>query len=161
MAHSSVNQCCTRSYQFVYGIFRHILCQLFYMYHVHNFPIYEINKQFYKDFNSIIGDNPLWSMTLNHDLLIEFLCMDNNIPISFGSTGEVQFPISNLDFYNYVRFGTVRRDDLDISKMNFISDGRGVNIVKLHGALNEYSYNNDKEIIHVIISIKKKKQLTT
>ncbi|NFS06505.1 hypothetical protein FDE99_01760 [Clostridium botulinum] len=156
MARSSVSQCCIRSYQFVYGIFRDILCQLFYMYHVYNYPIYEINKQFYKDFNSMVGDEPLWVMTLNHDLLIEFLCMDNNIPISFGSTGEVQFPISNLDFSSCVRFGSVKRDNLNISDMDFILDGRGINIVKLHGALNEYSYDDDKEIIHINVTNKEK-----
>ncbi|WP_156769211.1 hypothetical protein [Methanococcus vannielii] len=119
-----------------------IISYLFYAYHIHYFPIYHLNKHFYKDFSKFIGEDPLWVISLNHDLIIEFLCIDNKIPLSFGSVSKVKFPISNLNFENTLEFGSVDRKDLSLENMNFIKSGKGVNLIKLHGAINEFSYGD-------------------
>lgn len=148
---NSVQQCYRDSYHFLFGKFFDMIYQMFFMYHVHYLPYYMINRQVYRSLADFIGDEELWVMTLNHDLIIEFLCMDNKIPICFGSKRKVSFPISNKEFEKTIEFEAINRQDLKISSMNFISGEKGINIIKLHGALNEFSYNDDKEILHLSI----------
>lgn len=147
-----VNQSYRDSYHFVFGKFFSIICHMFWMYHYNNWPIYQVNKQSYKSFSDFVGDNELWVLTLNHDLFIEFLCMENNIPISFGSNEEISFPLNNYEMGNTINFKAISREDLRINNLNFYENQRGVNIIKIHGALNEFTYNDDKNIIHIDIS---------
>jgi hypothetical protein len=126
-----------------------ILFQMLWMYQVNNLRIYMMNKKFYKSFADLLSNNELWVLSLNHDLILEFLCFDYGIPINFGSTEKVAFPKSNYNFNEYVIFGKTSRLEMKLDKMNFTRDKPGVNLIKLHGAINEFSYNDDKYILHI------------
>ena len=142
------------SYHYLYGKFYSIIAYLFFMYHTNNYAYYEINKKVYSNFSKFVGDRELWVLTLNHDMFIEFLCMDQSIPISFGADDILEFPISNHDLDNTITFKALNRAKMGIENMGFFKGKRGVNILKLHGALNEFSYNDDKVVIHMEIQDK-------
>lgn len=146
---NTADRATVRSYQYALSKFEEVLTEMLYMYHVHNFHIYENCKQFYKEFDKFIGDEPLWIMTLNHDLFIEFLCLDSGIPIKFGAVSNTNFPISNDDFSNLVEFGVNDRANLKLESMDYLKFGKGANILKLHGALNEYTYDDNNKIAYV------------
>lgn len=146
---NTADRATVRSYQYALSKFEVVLTEMLFMYHVHNFHIYENCKQFYKEFDKFIGDEPLWIMTLNHDLLIEFLCLDSGIPVKFGAASNINFPISNDDFADLVEFGVNERANLKLESMNYLKFGKGVNILKLHGALNEYTYDDNNKIAYV------------
>lgn len=135
---------------FAFGRFLEILFHMFWMYQSNNFAIYMLNKRFYDSFFDLMGNNKeLWGLTLNHDLLIEFLCLDNRIPISFGGTEEVYFPLSNKNMNEIVSFWSIPRRNMKLETMDFIKGSSGVNLIKLHGAINEFSYNDDKNVLHI------------
>lgn len=140
------------AYHYIYGKFFSIISYLFYMYHTNYFQYYETNKKVFNKFSDFVGDDELWVLTLNHDLMIEFLCMNQKIPISYGTNKEVEFPINNNQFENTIKFNCLNREDMNLKKMNFIKGKKGVNIIKLHGALNEFTYNDEKKIIHIKVS---------
>lgn len=146
---NTADRATTRTFQHALSKFEEVLTQMLYMYHCYNFNIYENCKQFYKEFDKLVGDEPLWIMTLNHDLFIEFLCLDANIPIKFGGVSNTNFPISNDDFENLVEFGINDRANLKLESMDYFKFGKGINILKLHGALNEYTYDDNKKIAYL------------
>jgi len=149
---NTTDRATARSYQYALSKFEDVLTEMFYIYHEHNFHIYENCKQFYKEFDKFIGDEPLWIMTLNHDLLIEFLCLDSGIPIKFGAVSSTDFPIFNDDFANLVEFGVNDRANLKLDSMDYLKFGKGANILKLHGALNEYTYDGNKKTAYVNVN---------
>lgn len=136
---------------YVFGKFFDIICEMFIMYQINNLGIYMNNKKFYEGFNDFVSDDELWIISLNHDLFIEFLCFDNDIPLSLGSIDNIALPKSNIDMKvkDCIKFGRISRDNMQINKMNFIKGNRGVNLIKLHGAINEFTYDDDKYILHI------------
>jgi len=134
---------------YVFGKFLDMIVQMFYMYQVNNLWIYMANKKFYKSLFHFLSDDELWVLSLNHDLFIEFLCFDYKIPLSFGAKEYMKLPKSNRDLQSTVSFCKTPRRDMKLDAMNFIRGLAGVNLIKLHGAINEFSYNDDKEILHV------------
>jgi hypothetical protein len=138
------------SLHYIFGKLLDTIFQMFWMYHANNFHIYLANKKFYQSFSNLLSNNDeLWIISLNHDLLVEFLCFDNNIPMSFGSLGHITFPESNDNFNNIITFMQIPRNDIKIDKLGFIRGKRGVNLIKLHGAINEFMYGDNKYILHI------------
>jgi hypothetical protein len=138
---------------FAFGRFFDLIIQMFWMYQVNNYDWYVSNKEYYKSFSSFVSDNvETWIISLNHDLFIEFLSFELGIPLSFGSEKKVEFPINNLNYQQKITFNFVERENLELSRMNFFKDKRGINLLKLHGGINEFSYDNDSKVLHLSIN---------
>lgn len=135
---------------YIFGLFFEQVFQLFIDFQNKRHKIYEITKEFYKDMMDLLDDKEaLWVLSLNHDLIIEFLCFDYNVPLSFGGTDTISFPISNLNFEEIINFTQIPQCDLDIHNAEFIKGEKGINLIKLHGALNEFAYDDKSKLIHV------------
>ena len=133
---------------YIFGRFFDAIVELFWRSQLKSYPMYKHNKKFYESFSNFLSEKELWVLSLNHDLLIEFLCLDNKIPFSFGEVEQVTFPL-NKESNDFIDFSLTPRSNMQIDRMNFIRNHTGVNLIKLHGAINEFTYNDDKNVLHV------------
>jgi hypothetical protein len=82
-------------------------------------------------------DYPLWVISLNHDVCFEVVASVVNIPIatyapSFHPPAD-QHPRDPL----MIITNEIREDELWLDSNYFVAGQRGVNLLKLHGSLNE------------------------
>ena len=140
-----------RTIHYIFGLYCEQVYKLFETYTKKCFEIYEINRKYYSNLFKIFKDEELWVLSLNHDLCIESLCLDYNIPISFGDVGNISFPLDNYHLDDeLLNFSYSNIQDLTIEKMKFFRNTYGVNLIKLHGALTEFFYDNKSKIVHLL-----------
>lgn len=139
------------SIHYIFGLYYDQVYKHFEAFSEKCFKIYERNKKYYSNLFKMSNNKELWVLSLNHDLCIESLCLDYNIPISFGDTGNISFPLDNYHLNDgLLDFSYSNIQDLTIEKMKFFRNTHGINLIKLHGALNEFFYDNKSKIIHLL-----------
>lgn len=122
-----------------YGIIRHILS----LYQQASYEVvYLDNRKWFTQLENLFSEQETWVFTLNHDLYTECLALDFGIPITYGDTGKIRFPVSNLDLKKLIEFGTTKRGQLASWEERFYQNQRGINLVKLHGGLGELLYQD-------------------
>lgn len=91
---------------------------------------------------------PLWAFTLNHDICTEIICDAHSIPWSNGVPADqmVEFLEQNRPDSERIRFTYLKRDQYSDAN-GFGSEG--VNLVKLHGALDLFTYDDERTILYV------------
>ena len=137
---------------FVFGRFFEMIVQMFWMYQANNFNWYLKNREFYYSFSKFVPvDEEVWVVSLNHDLFIELLCIELDIPISFGSNGTIDIPESNINLQQRLTFESIERINMNLNNMQFIRNNRGVNLIKLHGGINEFSFDDDSKVLQIAI----------
>jgi hypothetical protein len=108
---------------------------------------YSRNYSFYSKITNLFSDEgETWIFTLNHDLYAECLAIDLKIPISYG---DDKTKLKSLQTKNgdKINFTTQDRNHL-ITKENFIINKTGINLVKLHGGLNEFGYEDTSILLN-------------
>lgn len=85
--------------------------------------------------------SPLWIFSLNHDVLVEVLAKYLNIPIKYGFKGKV-----NIAGFN---FEQLTRDDMENNRFDFIQNEGGINLVKIHGALDVFVQGDEKNYLKI------------
>lgn len=145
-AQSEIDSC-----HYIFGFYRAMIVELFLKHQLNSLPIYALLKQYYSAIDSYLSDNEeLWIFSLNHDLLIESICLDNLIPLSFGYTDKVEYPISNFNFDKKIDFRQISKENYTFSNSKFFHNDRGINLVKMHGGLNEFETGNTGEFFTVV-----------
>ena len=96
---------------------------------------------------------PLWVFSLNHDLCVEIIGAENGFRVQGG------FPPRVVDFPCLDRLGCLRgrigfrqilHEELVAGRFEYIPDGEpGLNLVKLHGALDTYLYTDDHHLLQI------------
>lgn len=133
------------SYSYVFSIMYDIIWQILYLYQVKSYElIYEKNKEFYRKIEDLFGEEECWIFSLNHDLYVELLALDFKIPISYGDTDSIIFPLNNIDKNTKINFSYTLNDNFFKEKMNFHKKDKSINLVKLHGGLGEFEYKDKK-----------------
>ena len=138
----------SRTRDFFLSNIHSIINRLFWVSQKCTYPIYKEGRQFYNWFLENHSDNELWVLSLNHDINIEMLCIDNSIPFSFGGDSEISFPISNVDRKSEILFDMVDNKKKNINELNFF-EGSGVNLIKLHGGVNEFFFSDEKSRLNI------------
>lgn len=129
--------------QFFLSHLKSIVNELFLIYQKSTYPCYLLNRDKYEWLLREFADDALWIFTLNHDLLVEMLCLDYNIPLREGYSDIIRIPHSNLNMNDFHEFGRVDATEKSVDGLNY-PNSRGVNILKLHGGLNEYFQGDEK-----------------
>ena len=141
------NQSDKDSYHYVFGMLYEVIHSILSIYQAVSYDIlYPKNLKWFSKLENLLSDRETWVFSLNHDLFFECLAIDLNIPVTYGDTGAMTFPISNMEMNETISFSCHTRSDYSASNAGFINNQKGVNLVKLHGSLSELEYS-DKNII--------------
>lgn len=99
-------------------------------------------------------DKPLWIFSLNHDVMIEILAERLGIPLKDGFWNAQRFDIPNPDQAGNLRKNLtaelITASDLDNARLDFFNTGPGINLFKLHGALNTFAVNDKKDLCRLV-----------
>lgn len=151
---SQPNQSDMDSYHYLFEFFYQIVHSILSLYQEISYEvIYPINKEWYGGLENFLSEEPTWVFSLNHDLYLENLAIDLNIPVTYGANGQLEFPIDNLDLNKVIKFELVKRKELNIENPMFLRKKRGINLVKLHGGLSERLYDDAQILCN--LSLKK------
>jgi hypothetical protein len=104
---ASPNQSDRDSYNFLFVIFYGIIHEILCLYHE---ILYQKNREWFSKLENLLSEQETWVFTLNHDLYVEYLPLDFNIPITYGDDGKITFPVSNLDLKRQVEFSFAGSD---------------------------------------------------
>ncbi|WP_061236649.1 hypothetical protein [Leptospira interrogans] len=103
--------------------------------------IYKTNFDLYAGLKHVLNENETWFFTLNHDIYLELLCIDYDIPATYGDTEVIKFPIDNNCMTDKINFTCKKRKEFNIKNKAYFKNKFGANIVKLHGGLGELDYS--------------------
>ncbi|EHI99767.1 hypothetical protein CDLVIII_3193 [Clostridium sp. DL-VIII] len=143
------NQDYRDTYNYILSKFNSILNEFFWIYQKENYNILEKNLDMYRWLLKEYSQNELWVLSLNHDVNIELMCIENKIPFTFGTKEEIQFPINNIELSNKISLLMHDRVKMKLNDMNFYKNEKGINLLKIHGGLNEFSFDDDKRILFI------------
>jgi hypothetical protein len=104
--------------------------------------LYDKNRDCFSALKTFLSDEETWVFSLNHDLDFEFLALDFGVPITYGDDHELEFPVSNLKLSERIPFTYTERKGWSAQHPGFLSGTPGFNLVKLHGGLSEFTYQD-------------------
>jgi len=139
----SKNQSDRDSYHYAFGLLYEIIHNLLSIYQSESYKnLYPKNMRWFSKLENILSTEETWVFTLNHDLFLECLAIDLGIPITYGTTGKLDFPVSNMEMSERIEFSTIERINYTASNTGFFTAKNGINLIKLHGGLSEHEYND-------------------
>lgn len=123
--------------------------------HVLNRDFIERSAGYLESIKELVqANNPLWIFSLNHDLIVECFSAYAGIRVSYGSGREiVRLPRRDL---NGTAIGNItarvtRKEQFATHALSFLEPGeRGINLMKLHGSLDEFAFNDGKDILKLL-----------
>lgn len=141
------------SYHYLFGIFYEIIHQILTLYQKASYQeLYIKNRSWFSNLRSLLSEKETWVFTLNHDLYMECLAIDMEIPITYGDRSNLILPISNLEMNNEICFTYSNRDELSYRGQGYFKNEFGINLVKVHGGLSELLYKDGSMICNQSLS---------
>lgn len=131
------------SYHSLFDYFYRVIHTILDLYQEVSFAVlYGKNRDCFSALKTFLSDEETWVLSLNHDLNFEFLALDLGIPITYGDDHELEFPVSNLELYNRIQFTYTERKGWNPHHPGFLNGTPGFNLIKLHGGLSEFTYQD-------------------
>lgn len=94
------------------------------------------------------AEEPLWIFSLNHDVYVEMIGADLGIDVQCGYAGRSITLLSSTGEERV--FDQLTREEIAAGDLHFgPSNRRGVNLVKLHGSLDVFGYDELKTYLRV------------
>lgn len=148
------------SYDYIFSFLYEVIYQILKQYQFESYEhTYPRNFEWFKGVSNLLADSATWIFTLNHDLFIECLAIDLGIPITYGGTGNISFPLSNVESNKCIEFTTHKRTDISIDNAQYFNECRGINLVKLHGGLSEFEYRDSTLFCNQTLQVSSSKEL--
>jgi hypothetical protein len=147
------------SYHQLYGFLYNVIHELLCLYQNASYEIlYPQNREWFSDFEGLLSDSETWVFNLNHDLTVECLALDFRIPITYGNTGCLKFPVSNLEMGKHIEFGTHEPKHM-LTQNTFFHEKKGINLLKLHGGISERYYKDKALCCNLMLNKQSSKEL--
>lgn len=122
--------------------------------------VYYANKDWFSDLPEyLVPDQATWVFTLNHDLYLEYLALDLKVPITYGDSNLLYFPLDNRGGTKKLIFSNSIQKDIAHINPGYFTDTKGINLVKLHGGLSEFHYKDHDEICNLSIDRQSSEEL--
>ena len=123
--------------------------------HVLNGDLIVRNIKYLDGIKTFVDTNrPLWVFSLNHDLIVECFAAHTGTSIKCGFSEEVvRLPRRDMEGTEIgeVEARVTRRHQLDRHALNFFQpDEKGINLLKIHGSLDEFAFNDGKDLLKVM-----------
>ena len=124
-----------------------LIGEMFRIFQKNTYPIFNRNKEYYKSLFDIFCDDETWIFSLNHDIIIEMLCVDLEIKLYMGNSKTLELPFDNalIGRSKTMLFGDMDNSESNLDLLYFARGEKGVNLIKLHGGMNEFTYNDEKQ----------------
>ena len=131
------------SYHSLFDYFYRVIHTILDLYQEVSFAVlYGMNRDCFSALKTFLSDEETWVLSLNHDLNFEFLALDLGIPITYGDDHALEFPVSNLELSNRIQFTYTERKGWNAHHPGFLNGTPGFNLIKLHGGLSEFTYQD-------------------
>jgi len=141
------------SYNYLFSILYEIIHQILSLYQTISFQeMYKVNKKWFSNFINLLSEKETWVFTLNHDLYMECLALDFDIPVTYGDKNNLTFSISNIEMENKIHFTYSERNELSYQHSGYFNNEFGINLVKVHGGLSELEYKDGAMICNQTLS---------
>jgi hypothetical protein len=148
------------SYHYTFSLLYEIIHNLLAIYQSESYKaLYHKNLKWFTKLENLLSVEETWVFTLNHDIFLECLAIDLGISITYGATGKIEFPLSNLEMGELIEFSTLDRCSYRSSNPSFLAGEKGINLVKLHGGLSEHEYKDERILCNQSLSKSTSKEL--
>ena len=144
-----------QEYHALYSWLVDLVYHLLYWRHINNIDFVKRYSAYYEGIISFVDSNkPLWIFSLNHDIIIEYLCLKYGVSINSGFTNEIiRLPRRNNqgEIIGELKAEVLSSQHLMSSGMPFFAHGvRGVNLLKIHGALDIFTFRDGKDLLKLL-----------
>lgn len=97
-------------------------------------------------------NRPLWVFSLNHDVILEMLASRFSIPLKTGFHGSESIRMSSGDgVHADLCFGRISREAMQRNDYDYFKSGEyGINLIKLHGALDIFAQGDEMDYLKFI-----------
>jgi hypothetical protein len=139
-------------YHGIYSWMVELVYQLLYFRRVNNDTPLMRQLDFYKGVRfPSESNNPLWIFSLNHDLIVEAIAAKFSIPINCGFSQEM-ITLPRRDNHGKkigeLRAEILTMEELERGMLHFpASPAKGINLLKIHGALDVFTFNDGKDLL--------------
>jgi hypothetical protein len=132
------------------GKLEELINESFFIFQTQTYSIYKRNRELYKQLFCNLAEHELWIFSLNHDVIIEMLCKDFGINLYIGGNKTIQLPFNNVGSKRTITFTEVDNTETNLNNLHFAREEKGVNLIKLHGGINEFIYNDDEKRMFIL-----------
>ena len=143
-----------QAYHGLYAWLAQVVYQLLYRRQVERRDSYREGLQYFEGIARLAQDNrPLWILSLNHDVLIECIASLFGIEVNGGFSPRTVFlPCRSGDGQQVAALAAEILTDAELAsgQLHFFKAGwPGINLLKVHGALNIFSYGDGRDLIRL------------
>lgn len=140
-----------QSYHALYAWLAQVVYQLLYRRQVERRDSYREGLQYFEGIARLAQKHrPLWIFSLNHDVLVECIAALFGIEVNAGfSPRTVLLPCRGRDGQPIAALGAEVLTDAELAsgQLPFFKTGwPGINLLKLHGALDVFNYGNGRDL---------------
>lgn len=144
-------------YQELHGMYSWLLQMIYHMLNerqVRNTNYIEGTVKDYYGIKKLADENrPLWVFSLNHDVNLEIIAKSYGIPVKSGFTHQTSFPERSEqgDIIGRIKFERISRSEIEKNEYDFFkNDEFGINLIKLHGALDIFAQGDDLNYLKIL-----------
>jgi hypothetical protein len=142
------------SYHALYAWLAQVVYQLLYRRQVERRDSYREGLQYFEGIARLAQNNrPLWIFSLNHDVLVECIAALFGIEVNAGYSARTVFlPCRSADGQPVAALAAevLSEAELASGQLPFFKTGwPGINLLKLHGALDVFSYRDGRDLIRL------------
>jgi hypothetical protein len=131
------------SFDYLFSVFFGIIHMILVEYQNESYrSLYPLNLQHFAALRELVDAEGTWVFSLNHDLYAECLAIDFGIPVTYGDTDDLEFPLNNLRPADKIRFRYRPSEEFANQDVGWFKGTRGINLVRLHGGLAEQTYSD-------------------
>lgn len=143
-----------QAYDGLYARLAELVYHQLYIRHVGNEQFISRGLRYFEGIAGLAGKNaPLWVFSLNHDLMIECIAAQYDIPVHAGFTGVMTLPRRDASGTKIgeLRAEVIKEEDLAKVGMQFLQPGsQGINLLKIHGALDIFAQKDKTEFLKLL-----------
>jgi hypothetical protein len=143
------------AYHRLYAWLAQLVSQILYRRQVERRDSYREGLQYFEGLAHLARANrPLWVFSLNHDVLVECIAALFGIEVSCGFTDRrVVLPCRSATGQPIAALAATLLTDADMAsgRLGFFKTGwPGINLLKLHGALDVFSFGDGRDLIRLV-----------
>lgn len=142
-----------QGYSGFYAWLVYVVYGILYLRHINNEALIDRMLPSYDGLATLAARNqPLWIFSLNHDLIVELIAAQHKVPINSGYSGTVTLPRRDPEGKEIGRLKaeTISEAELDKGLPFWMAGTAGINLLKIHGALDVFTYNDGKDMLKIL-----------